>query len=412
MVNSYLNNDVILKEGMRILENELALVQLVNRDFEPNFGQAVKNGDTIRIARPIKGVVRTGATMQVQDTTEGRETLTIATQLGADLEFTSKELTLNIDQLSERYLKPQLSALANHIDLLLMTELVNKTANWVGTPGQIVNSFTDFAPAPQRLTEMAVPMAGRVGVLSPADNWGLISSLAGGYNNDSAKSALEKAKLPRVGNVDLYESQNVITHTNGTWSGGTPIAEIDNGTLSTTYALAKDTWTQTIHIDGLTANTGTALVGDVFTIENVYAVNPVTGAQLSYLREFVVRESVTADATGDADLVISPPLITSGAYKTVNAAAVDGANITLKGAVNTAYTPSMVFHPDAITFAMPKMVIPQGAAWSEERTYKGLRLRLTQGFDMTNDVSGWRFDCLIGYKAHQPWLATRLSGTA
>jgi hypothetical protein len=409
--NTLLTNDVILKEGMMHLTNNLVISKLANRDFNTDFGGNTKNGDTIRIARPVRGVVRTGATMQAQDITEGRETLTIANQVGADLEFTSKDLTLSVDQFSERILKPQMISIANAVDLAVMNELVNKTPNWVGTPGQIVNSFSDFAPAPQRLDELSVP-AGRIAVLSPADHWGMLGSLSGIYVQSTAKSALEKAKMPTIGDVEMYMSQNVITHTNGTWSGGSPIAEIDNGTLSTTYAASKDTWTMTIHIDGLTANTGTVLVGDVFTIENVYAVNPVTGAALSWLREFVVRESVTADGTGDADVVISPPIITSGAYKTCSAAAVDGANITLKGSVNTSYNQSVVFHPDAITLAIPTMVKPQGAAWCEQRSYEGFNLRLIQGYDMVNDLPQWRFDMLYGVKAHQPWLSTRLSGSS
>jgi hypothetical protein len=276
----------------------------------------------------------------------------------------------------------------------------------------VINSYADFALAPERLSEFSVPKDGRVGILSPHDHWSLVPTIAGLYVNGTNKDALTMAKLPLMGGVDLYESQNAITHTNGTWSGGTPIAEIDNGTLSVSYLTAKDTWTMTIHIDGLTATTGTVLVGDVFTIENVYAVNPVTGTALDFLKEFVVRESVTADGTGDADVVISPPIITSGPYKTCSAAAVDGANITLKGAVNTAYRQNVVFHPDACTLAIPRMIKPQGAAWCESRSYKGLNLRLTQGYDIVNDVPQWRFDMLYALKAHQPWLSVRVSGTS
>jgi hypothetical protein len=384
----------------------------VNRDFEPNFGQETKNGETIRLARPIRGQVREGATMVAQDITEGRETLAIVGQIGADLEFTSRDLTLSVDMFAERIIKPQMSALANYIDIKIMTELANKTPNWVGTPGQTINSYADLAPAPQRLDDQSVPRQGRVAILSPADYWGMVPTLAGQYNAGLNNTALTQAKLPMMGGLDMYMSQNVTTHTNGTWSGSTPVAEIDNGTLSTTYLASKDTYTMTIHIDGLTANTGTCLVGDVFTIENVYAVNPVTGETLDFLREFTVRTSVTADGTGDADLVISPPIITSGPYKTCSAAAVDGANITLKGSVNTGYRQNLVFHPDAVTLAIPRMIKPQGAAWCENRSYKGLNLRLTQGYDMVNDVPQWRFDMLYALKAHQPWLSTRVSGAS
>jgi len=408
--NTLLTNDIILKEAMMHLDNELVISKLCNREFESSFGGAVKNGDTIRLARPIRGQVRTGATMVPQDITEGREAFTVATQIGADLEFTSKDLTLSVDKFSERIIKPQMIAIANNLDLAVYTELANKTPNWVGTPGNVINSYSDFALAPQRLDELSVPQE-RVAILSPADHWGLVGNLSGIYVQSTAKTALERAKLPMLGSVEMYMSQNVVSHTNGTWSGGSPIAEIDGGTLSVSYATAKDTWTMTIHIDGLTADTGTVLAGDVFTIENVYAVNTITGATLPWLREFTVRTSVTADATGDADVVISPPIITSGPYKTCDSAAVNNANITLKGSVNTAYFQNLVFHKDAVTLATPAMVKPQGAAWCEQRSYNGLNLRLVQGYDITNDVPQWRFDLLYGVLAHQPWLSTRVSGT-
>lgn len=407
--NTLLTNDIILKEAMMHLDNECVMPKLVNRDYESEFGGAVKVGDTIRLARPIRGKVREGSTMQAQDITEGRDTFTVATQIGADLEFTSKDLTLSVDKFSERIIKPQMISIANYLDVKIHTELANNCPNWVGTPGQVIDSYADFAKAPARMDDLSVPVGQRLATLSPTDHWSLVPTVAGLYIQDTAKSALTKAKLPTIGNVDMYMSQNVITHTNGNWASGT--VEIDNGTLSTDYATAKDTWTMTIHIDGLTANTGTVLAGDVLEIENVYAVNTITGATLPFLRQFVVKESVTADGTGDADVKISPPIITSGPYKTCSAAAVDGADVTFKGTKAVGYTQNLVFHPNAVTFATLPMIKPQGAAWCEARNYQGLNLRLVQGYDMVNDVPQWRFDVLYGVKAYQPWLATRISGS-
>lgn len=409
--NTLLTNDIILKEAMMHLNNELVISKLCNRDFESEFGGPVKVGDTIRLARPIRGVVRSGATMQAQDITEGRETLAVATQIGADLEFTSKDLTLSVDKFSERILKPQMIAIANNLDRAVMTELVNKCPNWCGTPGQTVNSFTDFALAPQRLDELSVP-SGRVGILSPADYWGMVGSFTALYNNSVNDPAIKRAKLPSVGDIDMYMSQNVITHTNGTWSTAATTASINGGTLSVSYATAKDTWTQSLTVNGLTNTTGTIAAGDVITLAGVYAVNTITGATLPWLREFCVRTAATADASGNVTVTISPPIITSGAYQTCSAAPASTAAITLKGSISTGYPANVVFHPDAITLAVVPMIKPQGAAWCESREYNGLNLRLVQGYDMVNDLPQWRFDLLYGVKAHQPWLATKLSGTA
>lgn len=407
--NTLLTNDIILKSAMMHLENSTVMLKLVDHDFEPEFASGgAKAGDTIRLARPIRGQVREGATMQAQDITEGRDTLTVASQIGADLEFTSKDLTLSVDKFEDRIIKPQMIKLANYLDVKIMTELANKTYNWVGTPGQVIDSYADFAKGPQRLDECSAPDE-RVAVLSPGDHWSLVPTVAGLYIQDTAKTALTKAKLPMVGNVDMYMSQNVIAHTNGNWASGT--VEVNNGTLSTTYAAAKDTWEMTLSIDGLTANTGTVLKGDVFTIEGVYAVNTITGEALDFLQQFVVKEDETANSSGEADVVITPPIITSGPYKTCSTAAVDGADITFKGTKATSYRQNVVFNKNAITVATPPMVKPQGAAWCEVRTYKGVSLRLIQGYDGINDKPWWRFDMLYGVKCYQPWLACRVSGT-
>ena len=64
--------------------------------------------------------------------------------------------------------------------------------------------------------------APRAACLSPADFYGMASSFTGLYVPDVAKTALEKSKLPMVGNTDCYASQNVINSTVGFFAG-TPV---------------------------------------------------------------------------------------------------------------------------------------------------------------------------------------------
>lgn len=410
--NTLLTNDIILKEGIMHLTNNLVASKLINRDYEASFGGAsAKNGATIRIARPIRGQVRTGATMQAQDITEGRTALTVATQIGADLEFTSADLTLSVDKFSERILKPQMIRLANYIDNVVVTELTNQAYNWVGTAGQTIDSASDFFKGPERLDNLSVPTDSRVGLLSPGDYWGLAGNLTGLYLNDVASSALKRAKLPMLGNVDMYMSQNVISHTNGNWS--TTAMAITGTGLSSTYASAKDTqyFTMSTQINGFTASTGTFKTGDVFTVSGVYAVNPITKATQDFLQQFTIQADGTADGGGVASISIAPAPITSGPYQNVSTAFTAGAAVTFKGSANTAYKQSLCYHKDAATLAMPALQKPQGAAWCESRNYEGFNLRLIQGYDMVNDIQQWRFDVLLGVVAHQPNLITRVSGT-
>jgi hypothetical protein len=298
--------------------------------------------------------------------------------------------------------------LANYIDLLVTTELTNAAYNWVGTPGTVITSPAAFFRAPNRLDNLAVPVDSRVGLTHPNDYWGVAGALTGTYIDGVNATALKKAKLPLMGNVDMYMSQNVITHTNGNW--GTSTMSITT-TLSVSYTTAKDTvyLSMSTQIKN-TAATAVVNAGDVFTITGVNSVNPITKNDTGFLQQFVVVSTVTASAAGLASVTIAPAIITSGPYQTVTAAPADSATITWQGSSATAYTNSLCYHKDAATLAMPALQKPQGAAWCESRGYEGFNLRLVQGYDMVNDLQSWRFDCLVGVLAHQPNLITRVSG--
>lgn len=410
MTNTLLTTDLILNEALYHLENELVISKLCNRDYEQQFGKPMRVGDTIRIRRPVRGTVRTGATMQTQDITEGRTALAVATQIGADIEVSSVDLTLKLPEFGERILRPQMIKIANQIDSDVYSELYKHCPNWVGTPGQTINSFADYALGPQRLDELAVPTNDRAGILSPADYWGTVGSVTALSADAPVRDALRRSSLGRYANTDTYMSQIVKAHTVGSW-GTSPT--VDQNTNFTTYAACKDTdyLSMTFLVDDLTNSTGTINAGDVFTIAGVYAVNPITGDTQDFLRQFVVITGATADSGGNASITISPAIITSGPYKTCSAAPADGDAITVKGSVSTSYRQNLVMHPDAVTLAVVPLVQPEGAVKVSQKSYKGLTMRLIQGYDMTNDLSQWRFDVLYGTKAIQPHLATRISGT-
>lgn len=410
--NILLTNDLILKYGVMHFFNNLVACKLVNRDYEAKFGgSSAKNGATIRIARPIRGKVRTGATMQPQDITEGRTALTVATQFGADLEFTSADLTLSVDAFQERIIKPQMIVLANYVDQLVVTELTNQSYNWVGTAGNVIDAASDFFKGPERLDNLGVETDSRVGLLCPGDYWGLAGTLTGLYLNDVASSALKRAKLPMMGNVDMYMSQNVLSHTNGNW-GASAMAITGTG-LTATYSGVKDTTylTFSTQINGFASSASTFAVGDVFTVSGVYAVNAITKATQDFLQQFTIQTAGTADGSGIASVTIAPAPIVTGQYQNVSTGFTAGAAVTFKGSANTTYKQSLCYHKDAATLAMPALQKPQGAAFAESRSYEGISLRLIQGYDMVNDIQQWRFDGLVGVLAHNPGAITRVSGT-
>ncbi len=413
MSNTTLTADIIAAEAITILDNELVMAKQVFRGYENEFDKKINGytpGDTISIRKPTDFTVRTDAVMAAQDVTEGKTSITVDQRRGVDFSFTSQDLTLKIGDLSERVIKPAMVQLANSVDTYLMG-LYKNVPNWVGTPGQVINSYTDFALAPQRMDEYSVPTDGRSAVLSPADHWGLLGSQTALYMQDVAKDAYRKGSLGSIGGVDTFMSQNIPTHTVGV-ATGTPL--VQGASQATTYALTMNTGVQTLATDGWTnSTTGILKAGDVFTIAGVYAVNPVTKATLPFLKQFVVTADADSGATtGPATLTIAPAMIASGAFQNVSAGPADNAAITVLGTGGTGYRQNLVFLKNAFALVMVPLVDPPGAIDVSRKSYKGLNVRVIPVYDGTNDNSAWRLDILFGGKTLDGRLATRVSGTA
>lgn len=427
MANALLAPKVYANTFLQLLKNSVVLPKLVSSEYKdivvnPISKGGQKNGSTVYIKRPPMFTVRDGAVAQVQDVVEGEIAVTIDKQKGVDVEFTSLEETLTVDGLlKSKIMQAKASALANQIDQDLHAE-TKKFYNWVGTPGQLINSYTDLTKAPQRLDEMGVEQDGRVGLLPPADAWAMLGNLSGLYAQERvATDALTRAKLPMLGNIDWYSTQNAATVTTGTRSGN---CLVDGAGQNVTYASVKDgNWTQTLTVDNV-GNAETVAAGEVFTIAGVYAVNPLTKATLPYLQQFTVITGGTSVATAtannqDLSLTISPPIITSGAFQTVSAAPADNAPVQWMGSDTEADTDSetysfgTVFRPEALALVSARLVMPySGEADFATDPETGLSVRYWRTSDGTNDAHLHRFDVVYGVKNVDPRRGTRISGTA
>jgi hypothetical protein len=412
MANTTLTASIIAKAAVAVLDNELVMAKKVFRGYEDDISKKVNGyevGETISIRKPADFTVRDGATASAQNVTEGKTTLTVDKRKGIDFKFTSQDLTLNIKDLTERVIRPAMVQLANQVDVDLHA-LYRYVPNWVGTPASPINSFADFAKGPERLDENAAPMEGRCGVLSPADHWGLVGSQTALYADTISKPAYRQGSTGMVGNVDLYMTQNVASHTVGAAATASAVtdAPAGDGVLSTTWEASKDLGYMYLSTDGWDASTLKA--GDVLEIADVYDVNPVTKATLAHKKQFVVMED-TVTASGDTAIKISPPIIPTGAHKNVSAAPTDGKAITKVGTGGTTYRQNMVFHRNAFALVSVPLVKPPGAVDVGRETYKGTSVRVIPVYDGISDESMWRLDILYGTKCVDPRLAVRLSGT-
>lgn len=415
MSNTTLTADIVAKAALPILENQLGWVGKIHRAHEEEFSKSVngyKVGDTISIRRPADFTVRTGATLSTQDVIEGKTTIVVDQQIGVDFQFTSTDLTLKVEDMAERIIKPAMTNIVNYMANDIATKMYQGAYHWVGTAGQTINSFADFYKGPERLNEAAIPMDGRLAILSPSDHAGMLGSQTGLYITNAANSAYRNGELGMIGGVDTYMSQVTPSHTAGTRDNTTPLT--DGNSQEVTYDTAKNTWTQSLVTDGWDSSC-TLTAGDVFTIDGVYMVNPKTKANTSILQPFVVTANVTANetTTSDTTITISPPIIVTGPHQTCTYSGnFDGRTITNIGTASTVYKQNMVFHKNCMSLAVVPMELPAAAYGAARREYKGFSVRVIPIYDGTNDISKWRLDLLYGRKLIDPRGVVRLSGTA
>lgn len=402
MANTIITPTVIANEALMQLENNLVMGKLVHREYKKEF---VKVGESVSVRKPVKFEVSSGATRVNQDVQEASTSITVDQRKHVSWKFSTQDLTMKIDEYSERYIQPAMIALANNVDAALTGLYKGVFAN-VGTAGTTPTSFLDFGAAAQRMDEMAVPTELRRLVLNPAASLKAADMLKGLYNPELVKGAIRGRTIGPLAGFDTYMDQNIKRHTTGVW-GGTPL--VNGASQSVTYAAATHTYgstSQTLNVDGLTATTGAVKQGDVFTIAGVNSVNPVSKEDTGVLQEFVVQADGTASGTGTIALTISPAIITSGPFQTVTAAPADNAAITLRAS----HTSNLAFHKNAFALVTCPLELPDGAAWKAQQSANGLSVRVVKDYDIDSDDEIIRIDILYGVKTLYPELACRLLG--
>ena len=403
MANSLLTIDMITRKCLEILENNLVLSRNVNKEYDDSFAvEGAKIGSTLRIRLPDRALVTDGAALQVQDDNEQYTTLTVSSQKHIGINFTSAELTMQLDDFAERVLKPRISQLASSVDADV-ANAYKSIFNTVGTPGTTPATALVLLQAQQKLNESAAPMSPRYATVNPAANAGLVNGMTGFFNPTGTISRQFKTGMMGEGVLGFDEmnmSQSIVNHTTGSRAGTILV----NGAVSTQGQA-------TISIDGLTGATDTVTAGDVFTIAGVYAVNPQTRLSTGSLQQFVVTAAQTGASNALANMAISPPMYTaSNALATIDAFPADNAAVTFVGTASTVYPQNLVYHTNAITLAPADLLLPQGVDMASRQVHNGISMRIVRQYDINNDRMPCRVDVLYGFNTIRPPMACRIFG--
>jgi hypothetical protein len=391
---------MITRKALEILENNLVLTRNVNRQYDDSFAvEGAKIGSTLRIRLPDRALVTDGAALQVQDDNEQHTTLTVNNQKHIGVNFTSAELTMQLDDFADRVLKPRISQLASSIDADVANAF-RTIGNSVGTPGTTPATSLVLLQAQQKLNENAAVMSPRYATVNPAANAGLVEGMKGLFNPTDTISKQFKNGMMGTGVLGFDEinmSQSIKQFTTGTRgaTGNTTSAAV---TVEGAAAIA------------LTVASGATIkAGDVFTVADCFAVNPQTRESTGSLFQFVVLADVTASGTA-VTVTVAPMYSASSALATVNSLPGNSKAVVFVGAASTQYAQNLVYHKDAITFATADLLLPQGVDMAARAVHNGISLRVVRQYDINNDRMPCRIDVLYGYSTIRPQMACRLWG--
>ncbi len=407
-----LTPSVITKESLVILENNLVAANRINRKFENQF---VKIGSTLTIRKPNRFQVNTGAALQIQNIAEPSVTITVGTQKQAAFQFTSQDLTLTVEEFSERYLKPAMAPMANQIDFDVIG-LYSQVSNFVGAPNVNPVAFSSSVQlVGRRMDDQAAPQDNRTLMLNPNGYWGLAGGQTGLFVMPTAKDALIKGYLATIGNYEVYMDQNIQGLNNTSQA-------LHNSATAMTISTAQGNGNTTLIFGGAGSTNGEGIgIGEVFTVAGLNNINPQSRQNTGVLKNFVVTATSNPGASlGGSTWVItfSPPIVSSGPYQNVvnannsNNMSANAAVVWLTGTTvaNIQAPENLAFTRDAFGLVMVPMEIPGGVDFAARETWRNISMRVIRDYDINNDVFPTRIDMLYGTSLYYDELAVRLGG--
>ncbi|WP_293681895.1 P22 phage major capsid protein family protein [uncultured Phenylobacterium sp.] len=387
MPNTILTATAVTREALRVLHQKLNFVGTITRDYDESFArQGAKVGDTLKIRLPNQYVVRTGSALDAKDTVESSVDLKVQTQKGVDLNFTSVDLTLALDDFSERILEPAMSVLAANIEADAMS-MYKDVYNQVQGAGAA--TFARVLQGRKILVDNLAPLNGRTCNLNTQDNVDLVDALKGLFNDKATISKQNReGYMGRTAGFDFMENTLWPSHARSAANG----AYLVNGAGQTGSTLTVDTG----------ANAPAA--GDIITITGVFRVHPETKQVTNIQQQFVIGTGATSTSWP-----ISPAIVTSGAGQNVNASPGDNVAIQIAGTAGQAHGISLAYQKGAFAFATADMVMPTGVDFASREVFDGVSMRIVRQYDINGDKFPCRLDVLYGYKTIRPQLACRLA---
>lgn len=411
MANAILTPTMITREALRVLHANLNFIGNCNRQYDSQFAQdGAKIGQTLNIRRPAKYTVRTGATFTGQDHVESSVPFTVSSQYGVDVSFTTVELTMSLDDISKRVLKPAMAQLASKIEYDALNVAYKSIYNYAGTTSTQM-TYKQFQQGGQFLTENLAPSSDRTTTLNPTSRVEFNDAVKGLFqSSENIKEQYREGIVGRTGGFDVYENTLIPSHTRGSLAGSVLTSGATIGVSTTANTWSSQT---SLTIDTATSAT-TVKAGDIITVSGIYDVHPESKVNTGRLKRFVAQADVTLTTLANTYTITVVPAMMYGAGNAFQNCVLSGISdtdnntITVFGVASTAYGQSLAFHEDAFVFATADLIdVSKYGAWGARESMDGISMRLARQYAITSDTVATRFDVLWGFQTVYPELAVR-----
>lgn len=402
MANQFLNTSWISMEVLRNLKNALKVAEYFNTDWEKDYEKTFAVGTTIQVKFPQQFTIRDGLGYDPQGINRISTTVSLDQPFGIDFQWDDYEAAVKAErseeEIREQYLEPAGVQLANEIDSRAAFFAKNNISQIVGTLGVDPTTIVYLDQARARLLQKAGSALAkkRAALISSSMQTNSINTPVTSLFQpaDAITEAFKEGSMGKLKTFDVFEEQNLYSHTAGTWAG------------AVTVTGAGQSGTSLI----ITGTTGDTLKqGDKISIANVNFVNPrsrrIPGPATP--QTFTVTQDFTLTAGPDT-ISILPAIYGPGPsgpsqYQNVDALPANGAALTLwpgtpnpNGAVGTVglAISNQAFAIVGMRFYLPKAVEARSQA---EDKQTGIPVRFVKAWDPVHSLQIHRFDTVCGF---------------
>ena len=288
MPNTILTPEVLALESVAVLRNENITYGLMrNPAHEAMYTGTEKKGNTFKVRVPGPATISDfDGTAVTDNVTEASVDVTVERYPYRKVAITAEQWTLDLQNFVQQVVEPSMAGIADDMNAYFASKALT-VPYFSGTAGDPPDSVADLAAVGKVLSDNKAPKRNRIAIGNTSYEADFISTEAfhAADKRGDQGTALREASMGRIGAMDHFMEQGVLSHTRGTLT-----SPVVNGAVSADAT--------TMNVDG-GAGSETMLKGDLFT---------VAGASGQY----VVMADATASGGDITGLTFFPEAPTGG----------------------------------------------------------------------------------------------------